>query len=171
VPAEPDLHPEGGGYGGMWGKGVHLNYWATPLTRLGLLIGMVLLCGSCAEQASEGAASGPRETVGDKNVRHGIWVETYEDGSRKSHGRFTRGLPTGLHRTWHVNGQPATERRYDWDGKLHKKQVDFNEDGERVAKFFYEHGDPEEKEEAGPDEDTLGEAGEQSPGERGIDEP
>ena len=110
--------------------------------------------------------------MGDKNVRHGIWIETHEDGSRKSHGRFTRGLPTGLHRTWHVNGQPATERRYDWDGKLHKKQVDFNEDGERIAKFFYEHGEAEEEgDEAESDEDPPGQAGEQSPGERGIDEP
>ncbi|MFP6907608.1 MAG: hypothetical protein VCG02_20495 [Verrucomicrobiota bacterium] len=149
-----------------------MRIYAAPFTRLGLLIGMVLLCGSCAEQASEGAASGPRATVGDKNVRHGIWIETHEDGSRKSHGRFTRGLPTGLHRTWHVNGQPATERRYDWDGKLHKKQVDFNEDGERIAKFFYEHGEAEEEgDEAESDEDPPGQAGEQSPGERGIDEP
>ncbi len=148
-----------------------MRIYATPFTYLGLLVGMVLLCGSCAEQASEGAASGPRITVGDNNVRHGIWIDTHEDGSRKSHGRFTRGLPTGLHRTWHANGQPATERRYDWDGKLHKKQVDFDKDGERTAKFFYEHGEPEEEDKDESDEDPPGQAGKQSPGEGVIDEP
>ncbi|MFT5121631.1 MAG: hypothetical protein ACI9TH_004188 [Kiritimatiellia bacterium] len=113
------------------------------LSTWGLLVASILCCASCNEIKSEGAASGPVTRIGGEEVRHGIWLETYANGTRKTHGRYTRGLPTGLHRTWHANGQPASERRYDWDGKLHKKQVDFNEDGERIAKFFYLHGEEE----------------------------
>jgi len=112
-----------------------------------------LLLAGCSKVLTEGNASGPKVEVAGEMVRHGIWVEHYEDGARKFHGRFTRGIPTGLHRTWHANGQPATERRYDWEGKLHEKQVDFDEQGERISKTFYEHGeevdDAEEEAEKG----------------------
>ena len=117
----------------------------------------------CAKKITEGNASGPVVDIDGAQVRHGIWVEHFEDGSRKSHGRYTRGIRTGLHRTWHPGGALATERRYDWEGRLHEKQNDFNEDGERTKKVFYEHGeeavdeDDEEEgdEEGGSDEKSV----------------
>jgi hypothetical protein len=113
---------------------------------------MAVLLMGCAKLIDEGDASGPVIEVDGKQIRHGIWVEEFADGTRKSHGRYTRGIKTGLHRTWHANGQPATERRYDWEGKLHEKQVDFDEAGQRTSKLFYDHGeeavDEDDEEEA-----------------------
>ena len=122
---------------------------------LSLLIASLLV--GCAEVVEEGRASGPKVEIDGKQVRHGIWVETFEDGSRKSHGRYTRGIKTGLHRSWHPSGQLAEERRYDWEGRMHEKQVDFNEDGERISKVFYEHGEEQVEDEEEDAEEEISE--------------
>lgn len=65
------------------------------------------------------------ETIGDQllfqvfyvdGIPHGPDREWWADGPIKSEGQVNYGVPAGIWRTWHHNGQLASEQEFDDEG-------------------------------------------------------
>jgi TonB family protein len=80
------------------------------------------------------------------NRRVGEWTEWYPNGQVESTGKYYRGLPSGIHKTYHSNGALARElenfapgigtaKTYDRDGTLRGEEQIVN-DTVRVGKYF-----------------------------------
>ncbi|WP_280494994.1 toxin-antitoxin system YwqK family antitoxin, partial [Nocardia farcinica] len=66
-------------------------------------------------------------------IAHGPEREWWADGGRKAEGEMRHGMPVGVHRFWHRNGQLAEEREFDDAGRMIRRRK------------WDENGDPHEK--------------------------
>ncbi|MFF0542562.1 toxin-antitoxin system YwqK family antitoxin [Nocardia thailandica] len=80
------------------------------------------------------------ETVGEQllsltayvdGIPHGLDLEWWADGGRKSEGRVEHGLPVGVWRRWHHNGTLAVEKHFDDTGDLEDVRA-WDEDGNEI---------------------------------------
>ncbi|AXK86427.1 hypothetical protein IU436_22940 [Nocardia farcinica] len=64
-------------------------------------------------------------------LAHGPEREWWADGGRKAEGEMRHGMPVGVHRFWHRNGQLAEEREFDDAGRMIRRRK-WDENGDPV---------------------------------------
>ena len=104
-----------------------------------ILIVLLLVVG-CEKETLEYKKDRKHYSSKTNKPYNGLWTTLYENGNKKSEGKYKDGKQDGPWTYWYENEQKKSEGTYK-DGKLDGKRTWWNENGQKTYEDIWKDGE------------------------------